>query len=310
MPSQANDGTSARVGSTGSPRGAAALEAGQLAKRLHQPPRHPRHVGRRLVARRHRRGGKGSGPAQRRRRRLLRQRARHRRHRAHRGHQHPIDGVAGHLGGARDPGRARGLGRPRQPTHRRGRRRRRRHPSRRARRATPRARAARRPSVARIRRRREIAARAARRRLARQRASRSPSTISSGTSGVEPIDRRHVGAPHRLEDRLEVGAANSGSAGEQLPRDDAEREHVGRRRRRLAERLLGRHVARLAAQAPPLERGGERRARDPEVEDLHVAVGRQHHVRRRHVAVHDAERRRRSRRSCGARSRARRRPRR
>ncbi|MCX5746396.1 MAG: hypothetical protein NT062_28295 [Proteobacteria bacterium] len=79
-------------------------------------------------------------------------------------------------------------------------------------------------------------------------------------------------------------------AGEQLPRDDAEREHVGRRGGRLADRLLRGHVARLAAEPAPLERRRERRPRDPEIEDLHVAVGRQHDVRRRHVAVHDAER--------------------
>jgi hypothetical protein len=60
--------------------------------------------------------------------------------------------------------------------------------------------------------------------------------------------------------------------GVELPRDDREREHVGRRRRRLAARLLGRHVARLAAQAPPLEGRREARARDAEVEDLAVAL--------------------------------------
>ena len=97
---------------------------------------------------------------------------------------------------------------------------------------------------------------------------------------VQVIDPRRLGAPHRFEDRLEIGAAVQRLAGQQLPRDDAEREHVGRDRGALADRLLGRHVTRLAPQPAALERRGERSARDPEVEDLDVALDRQHHVRR------------------------------
>ena len=79
---------------------------------------------------------------------------------------------------------------------------------------------------------------------------------------------------------------------EHLVHHDGEREHVAAAIERLAEDLLGRHVRVLA-----LDRAGARprvraaRLRDAEVEQLHGAVGAHHDVRRRHVAVDDAEQR-------------------
>jgi hypothetical protein len=66
----------------------------------------------------------------------------------------------------------------------------------------------------------------------------------------------------------------------------AEREQVGAPVDAIALRLLGRHVRQRAAQARVgLTRDGER---DAEVGQLDLAVGRQQHVARREVAVHEA----------------------
>ena len=78
----------------------------------------------------------------------------------------------------------------------------------------------------------------------------------------------------------------------QLVEHDAEREHVAAAVDRLAEALLGRHVRDLALERARLGLGRPvRRLRDPEVDDLHRAVVADQDVRRRHVAVDDAERR-------------------
>ena len=70
-------------------------------------------------------------------------------------------------------------------------------------------------------------------------------------------------------------------------------EHVGARVERLAARVLGAHVAGLALErlASALLSHEIVRARDAEVAELHLALERDEDVRRRHVAVHDAERR-------------------
>ena len=73
---------------------------------------------------------------------------------------------------------------------------------------------------------------------------------------------------------------------EQLPQDDARRVQIGAAVELLAARLLGRHVADLAVDDPG--RGLlqlQRRRRQPEVGQPHLAAVRQQHVRRRNVAV-------------------------
>ncbi len=104
--------------------------------------------------------------------------------------------------------------------------------------------------------------------------------------------RRHdlglADAAHRLEVRLR---REQRRRGDQLPRDHARREHVGRRADGEAERRLRRHVAELAFDLTAL--GVQRaalRLRDAEVDHLQVPGVREDQVRRRDVAVHDAER--------------------
>ena len=91
--------------------------------------------------------------------------------------------------------------------------------------------------------------------------------------------------------RLEVGARREQrGCGDQLPRDDAEREDVGDRRQRNPERSLGRHVAELALHQAAL--GVElaaARLGDPEIDHLEVTGVRHDQVRRRDVAVHDLQ---------------------
>jgi len=86
-------------------------------------------------------------------------------------------------------------------------------------------------------------------------------------------------------------AAERMRAADQLVEDDAEREHVGAVIELVAEALLGRHVARLAAHdARDRVDVRDRRRRDPEVHDLHRAVVADHDVRQRDVAVDQAQR--------------------
>ncbi len=109
--------------------------------------------------------------------------------------------------------------------------------------------------------------------------------------GAMRARRRHV----RLDDgrhREElVVALEQAAAGDQLEQHDAEREHVGAAIDRAADALLGRHVRRLADEHAGLGlRAAHRGAGDAEVHDLHVAVVAEEDVRRRDIAVHDAER--------------------
>ena len=85
-------------------------------------------------------------------------------------------------------------------------------------------------------------------------------------------------------------------AGGELVQQDAEREDVRLGRDRLAARLLGRHVADRADDEARLRcsagrvAGRERvglQPGQPEVEQLDVAVGPDHHVLGLDVAVHD-----------------------
>ena len=114
---------------------------------------------------------------------------------------------------------------------------------------------------------------------------------SCGHLLVDLRDARHLRRLHLLH-RLEVGVAEEEALPrEQLPQDDADREDVGPRVDVLPHRRLGREVGELALDDARLAlfelavRLGE-----AEVHDLHLAVLRDEHVRRRHVAVDDVER--------------------
>ena len=75
-----------------------------------------------------------------------------------------------------------------------------------------------------------------------------------------------------------------------LVEHDAEREHVGAAIDRLGPALLGRHVRVLALHHAALGLGRALAGpRDAEVEHLDRAVVADHHVGRRHVAVHDPQ---------------------
>jgi hypothetical protein len=77
---------------------------------------------------------------------------------------------------------------------------------------------------------------------------------------------------------------------EHLVHDDAEREDVTAAVEWLAEDLLGRHIGVFAFdRAGARARVGAASFCDAEVEQLHGAVGGDHDVRRRDVAVHDTE---------------------
>jgi len=74
--------------------------------------------------------------------------------------------------------------------------------------------------------------------------------------------------------------------------DDAEREHVAAAVDIATTALLRCHVRELALDDSGLRLDAAHRClRDTEVEQLHGAVVANHDVRRRHVAVHDAQRR-------------------
>ena len=87
----------------------------------------------------------------------------------------------------------------------------------------------------------------------------------------------------------EVVAGEGHVACEQLVEHDAERIDVGRRRHRLARRLLRREVVARAEHRPGLRDAvlDVERAGDAEVGDLGLAVSVQQNVLRLHVAVHD-----------------------
>ncbi len=109
---------------------------------------------------------------------------------------------------------------------------------------------------------------------------------------AEELDRRvlaRLHAAHRLERARRGERVDPGDA---LVEQRAEREEVAARVDGLAARLLGAHVPELALEHL-LGRGlVDRAARlgDAEVGDLDLALEREEHVLRRHVAVDDAER--------------------
>ena len=126
------------------------------------------------------------------------------------------------------------------------------------------------------------------------------------------LDGRHLGEQNRGEEvappTLGARGAETGGpgvrTGEKLVREEAPRELVGLRADGPAARLLGRHVESgaddgVVARGPVRDRavGVERmsfaervrrRARDPEVHDLHDAVVPNHDVLGLDVAVHEA----------------------
>src|SRR5439155_8394478 len=109
-----------------------------------------------------------------------------------------------------------------------------------------------------------------------------------------------------LEERVDPTIADGEEDGE-LAAAREERlaeEHLGQHRRRaeevraVIERLTGDLLGREVGELPfedgagrVSQRGARRRARDPEVTELHLAVAREIEVRRRHVAMNDPERR-------------------
>ena len=104
--------------------------------------------------------------------------------------------------------------------------------------------------------------------------------------------RGHVAEHDRRHREEVVVALEQAPHGAQLVEHDAEREHVAAAIDRLADALLGGHVRDLALErAGPGLDGAVRGLRDPEVRDLDAAVVADEEVGRRHVAVHDPERR-------------------
>ncbi len=109
--------------------------------------------------------------------------------------------------------------------------------------------------------------------------------------GVLRVDARHLGLAHQLDGLIVALAEEQPLAGEQLVKDDADREDVGARIDLLARRGLWRQVAELALDDARIGRL-ELRARlgETEVHELDLSPSRDEHVRRRDVAMHDRER--------------------
>ncbi len=113
--------------------------------------------------------------------------------------------------------------------------------------------------------------------------------------GPQELDGRvlaRLHTPQGLERRRRVERVHSGDA---LVEDGPEREEVAARIDAFATRLLGAHVAELALQLLRPRVLGRVLDRAPclgdaEVGDFDLALEREEHVLRRHVAVHDAER--------------------
>ncbi len=124
-----------------------------------------------------------------------------------------------------------------------------------------------------------------------------------GHVGRHLAKRRNRLGAHALERGQPIFRAEQQLPGDELVHHDAERVHVAAPVDAAPLRLLGRHVRDLALDglfgvsvvpaivhvAQVLE-ATPSRARDPEVEDLHLTLVADHHVVRADVAVHDAER--------------------
>ena len=113
---------------------------------------------------------------------------------------------------------------------------------------------------------------------------------SAGTSG-RAADGRGIGISSTLQIVPRLLSPANRSERQHLVQHDAEREDVDARVDRTAAQRLGRQVRRLALDRAVLgvaPRGAV--ARDAEVEQLERARRRQHDVRRRDVAMDDAQR--------------------
>ena len=111
---------------------------------------------------------------------------------------------------------------------------------------------------------------------------------SGGIAGVVRLGRDELLVDDLVGDRREVVGREGLLPREELVEDDAEREEVAPAVDRVPRDLLGRHVVRR-----PEELSRRREVRllglgDPEVGDLHLALGRDDDVRRLHVPVDDA----------------------
>ena len=88
--------------------------------------------------------------------------------------------------------------------------------------------------------------------------------------------------------RRSLSSPERPASGQRLEEHDAERPQVGARVQRVPVDLLRRHV-RDRPQSGARSREGEvAHLGQAEIQDLHGAVGKQHHVRRLEVAMHDA----------------------
>ena len=104
--------------------------------------------------------------------------------------------------------------------------------------------------------------------------------------------RRHnLAVEHGMHAMQRGAPREQPTEGEHLPQHDPELEHVGARIGAATGQLLGRHVTHLAGdRARPRQARLVGPRRDAEVEQLDPAVVADHHVGRRHVAMHDGAR--------------------
>ena len=115
-------------------------------------------------------------------------------------------------------------------------------------------------------------------------------SISSGTSRAQRVNRRRRRIDDLVQQLGEVAGAKRAHAGQQFIHDRAERIQIRAVGQIQALHLLGRHVARRAGDALDARNIRAGHQRDAEVDDAHVAVGREHDVRGLDVAMNHAAR--------------------
>ena len=106
-------------------------------------------------------------------------------------------------------------------------------------------------------------------------------------------ERRHIATDQAAEDREVIGVAPDPRSRHELAEENAHREDVGAAVDGAAVDVIRRHVLDRALHHADLRGGGGLAVgalRNPEIDELHVAVVGEKHVWRAHVAVDDAER--------------------